>query len=200
MAPKEQEQPERPPGASDPPADPGRDYPCDDCQRPFRTAQGLAGHRRLAHSAGTRSELEAKAAELAAREATAKKREAEAARLAEGARRRETAAAERQRELNETGPAALGLNQCGGCRAWFDTPGERDAHVRSVHPIEDAVAKEVGRSRERVLHEWTEAARKQKENPDKSAEWVVSQFWWPTDQKILRALLARNATFRRSEE
>lgn len=171
-------------------------YPCDQCGEVTRSPQGLAGHRRLAHSAGRRSELEAKAGELAAREAAAKKRESEAARLAEGARRREAAAAERQRELDETGPAALGLSRCPDCRAWFDTPKERDAHARVVHAIDDAVAKEVGQSRQRVGDVWAEAARKQEAHPDKSTDWIVRQFWSGTDQRILKALLARHASFR----
>jgi hypothetical protein len=178
----------------------GPNYPCEQCGEVAKSPQGRAGHRRLAHSASTRSRLEAKEGQLAQREAASKRQEAEVARRAADAQRREAEAARRQQEIADTGPAALGMSQCPDCRAWFDTPGERRTHVRSAHPIEDAVAKEVGRDRERVLHEWTEAARKQKENPDKSAEWVVSQFWWPTDKKILRALLAKNATFRSSEE
>lgn len=72
---------------------------CDDCGQPFKTAQGLAGHRRLAHSTATRSNLEAQANDLAEREAAAKRREGEAARKAEAARQREADLARRQEEI-----------------------------------------------------------------------------------------------------
>jgi|SRR5579871_161091 len=169
---------------------------CDDCDQPFKTAQGLAGHRRLAHSTSTRTELEAKAGEIAEREAAAKRREAEAVRQAETVRRRETEAARREQEIAETGPAALGMVRCSECGSWFENSGNLHRHTRTVHPIEDAVATEVGRSRRRVEDVWREAARKQEANPDKSTDWVVGQFWSGTDRRILRALLARNAGFR----
>jgi hypothetical protein len=175
-------------------------YCCEDCDQPFKTPQGLAGHRRLAHSTSTRSELEAKAGELAEREAAAKRREAEAARQADAARRREAEAARREQEIAETGPAALGLSQCPDCRAWFGAATERDSHVRKIHPIEEAVAKAVSRSRQRVDEVWREAARKQGANPERSPDWVVNQFWSGTDQRILRALLARNASLRFAKE
>jgi hypothetical protein len=174
-------------------------WECPDCAQPFKTAQGLAGHRRLAHSTSTRSELEARAGELEERETAAKRREAEVARQAESTRKRESEAARREQELAETGPAALGLSQCPKCRAWFDSSKGRDSHLRSVHPIEDEVAEEVGRSRQRVEDVWREACRKQAAHTDRPPEWIVGLFWAPTDQKILRALLTRNATFRSSE-
>ena len=79
---------------------------CQDCRQPFKTAQGLAGHRRLAHSASTARELEVrrrsteqKEAELRARQEAAERKAAEATRAAEAARRREAEIARRQREL-----------------------------------------------------------------------------------------------------
>lgn len=189
-----------------PPTDGGRSpveqrqETCDLCGQPFKSAQGLAGHQRLTHSAGKRSELEAKAGELAAREVVAKKREAEAAQLAEGARRREAAAAERQRELEETGPAALGMSQCDDCHAWFDSVEDRNVHARAIHPVEGKVAAEVGVSRSRVSDVWIEACRKQDRHPGRSPERIVERFWSSTDRKILRALLARNAAFRFSKD
>lgn len=78
---------------------PGPDLNCDDCDQPFKSAQGLAGHRRLAHSTSTRSELEAKAGQIAEREAAAKRRETEAARQAEAARRAESDLARREQAL-----------------------------------------------------------------------------------------------------
>jgi hypothetical protein len=184
------------------PSEPDQPVPsveCQDCGQSFKNAQGLAGHRRLAHSTSTRSALEAKAEELAEREIAAKGREAEAARRGEAARRRETEAARREQEIAETGPAALGLSQCTKCRAWFDTSKERNTHFWSIHPVEVEVAEEVGRNRHRVEEVWREAARKQAAHPNRSPEWIVGQFWSSTDQKILRALLARNATFGSSE-
>jgi hypothetical protein len=169
---------------------------CDDCGQPFKTAQGLAGHRRLAHSTSTRTELEAKAGQLAERETAARKREAEVARTAEAARKREAEVARRQQEIADTGPAALGLSQCAECRAWFDTPEARRTHVRSVHPIEVAVAEEVGRSRQRIEDVWVEAVAKAKRHPRATDDEIVRRFLLPTDQKILRSLLAKDATFR----
>lgn len=61
-------------------------FACPDCDGSFRTAQGLAGHRRLAHSTSTLSELNARGARSAEREATAKRREAELTRQVEAAR------------------------------------------------------------------------------------------------------------------
>jgi hypothetical protein len=74
--------------------------PCPDCGQSYKTPQGLAGHRRLAHSASTaraldeRNEaltehqraLETKADELARREEAARRREAEAVRRERAAR------------------------------------------------------------------------------------------------------------------
>ena len=79
---------------------------CQDCGQPFKTAQGLAGHRRLAHSASTRAELdertrsaEQREVELRQREVATERRAAEAARLADATRRREAEIARRQREF-----------------------------------------------------------------------------------------------------
>jgi hypothetical protein len=72
---------------------------CDGCDQAFKSPQGLAGHRRLAHSATTRSELETRAEEVAAREAAAKSRETGAARQAEAARRHEADVERREQEV-----------------------------------------------------------------------------------------------------
>ena len=175
-------------------------YTCDGCGQPFKNAQGLAGHRRLAHSASTRSQLEERADELSERENAARRQETEAAQLTAAARRREAEAAERQRELDQTGPAALGMSQCSDCHAWFDSAEIRRAHSRALHPLEGKVAGVVGSSRSRVSEVWIEACYKQQRHPDKSEEQIVERFWSETDRKILRALLARNATFRFSKE
>lgn len=83
-------------------------YNCDDCGQPFKTVQGLAGHRRLAHSTSTARELderkrstEQKETELRAREAAAERKATEAARSAEAVKHRETEIARRQLELTE---------------------------------------------------------------------------------------------------
>jgi hypothetical protein len=171
-------------GEETPPTQPGigsevsEKHTCIECGEPFRNPQGLAGHQRLAHSASTLDELEQ-------REDATREREEEVAR--------------RQLELDETGPAALGMKKCNRCESWFESIENLRRHNRSIHPIEDAVASEVNRSRERVSNVWAEAARKQEANPNKSTDWVVAQFLLPTDKKILRALLARSAAFHFSE-
>ena len=80
--------------------------PCAECGQSFKTTQGLAGHRRLQHSASTARELEErkrsaeqKEAELRARQEAAERKAAEAARAAEATKRREAEIARRQREL-----------------------------------------------------------------------------------------------------
>ena len=79
---------------------------CPDCGQSYKTPQGLAGHRRLKHSASTARELEErkrsaeqKEAELRARQEATERRAAEAARVAEATKRREAEIARRQREL-----------------------------------------------------------------------------------------------------
>lgn len=79
---------------------------CQDCGQQFKTAQGLAGHRRLAHSASTARELderkrsaEQREAKLREREAAADRRAAEAAHSTEAVKRREAEIARRQRKL-----------------------------------------------------------------------------------------------------
>jgi len=74
---------------------------CDDCGQSFKTAQGLAGHRRLAHSTSTRSELESKQGELVQRETSAKRREVEAARQLEAVHRQELNLAGRERAIQQ---------------------------------------------------------------------------------------------------
>lgn len=79
---------------------------CDYCEKPFKTAQGLAGHRRLAHSTSTARELderkrstEQREAELREREAVAERKTAETSRSVDAVKRREAEVARRQREL-----------------------------------------------------------------------------------------------------
>jgi hypothetical protein len=82
---------------------PAESIPCPDCGQSYKTPQGLAGHRRLAHSASTvqalderdreltehRRALESKASEVARREAAAKRRETELGRREQVARETE---------------------------------------------------------------------------------------------------------------
>jgi hypothetical protein len=72
---------------------------CDDCGLPFKTAQGLAGHRRLAHSTSTARALDERNRELEAHRQALEQRAAEIARTEEATRRREAEVARRQREL-----------------------------------------------------------------------------------------------------
>jgi hypothetical protein len=95
---------------------------CPDCGQPFKNAQGLAGHRRLAHSASTaraldernqaltehQRALETKAAELARKEEAARRREAEAARRERAAREiEETPDSERVQRIVDSEIASL---------------------------------------------------------------------------------------------
>lgn len=172
--------------------------PCPDCGQSYKSPQGLAGHRRLAHSTSTAraldertrelvqhgKALESKSAEIARREAASKRREAELA-------RREQAT----REIEETGPSSIGLTQCEDCGAWFDDSDKLRAHTHTVHPLDEKVAAEIGVSKARVNEVWTEACRKQKRHPNESPDQIVKRFWSGTDQKILRSLLHYNAAF-----
>lgn len=79
---------------------------CPDCGQSYKTPQGLAGHRRLQHSASTARELEErkrsteqKEAELRARQEAAERKAAATARAAETVKRREAELVRRQREL-----------------------------------------------------------------------------------------------------
>jgi hypothetical protein len=82
---------------------------CPNCGQSYKNPQGLAGHRRLAHSTSaarvlderTRA-LERQGRELTAKERAAQQREAEAARLAEAARKREAELARRERAVRES--------------------------------------------------------------------------------------------------
>jgi hypothetical protein len=79
---------------------PAESIPCPDCGQSYKTPQGLAGHRRLAHSASTvqalterdreltehQRALESKASEVERREAAAKRREVELGRREQTAR------------------------------------------------------------------------------------------------------------------
>ena len=83
--------------ANDPTAGTDGLHSCDECGQPFKNAQGLAGHRRLAHSASTRSELKTKAVEQAERESTARRREVAVARRVEAVQQREVDLVRRER-------------------------------------------------------------------------------------------------------
>lgn len=155
------------------------DWSCDDCGLSFKTAQGLSGHQRLAHSAINRDELEQR--EFAVREL-------------------EESAARRQREIDETGPAAIGMAECRECGSWFRTAENLQRHRKSVHPIENAVSGEVGVTPERVTSVWIEACRKQDRHPSETPAEIVRRFWDRKDREILERLLARNAVFRFAEK
>jgi hypothetical protein len=84
-------------------------YECEDCELAFKTPQGLAGHKRLTHSASTSRELDERKRALAeqtraltSKERAAQQREADAARLAEAARRKEAEVAARERTVRQS--------------------------------------------------------------------------------------------------
>ncbi len=177
-----------------------REISCPDCGLSFKTAQGLAGHRRLAHSTRTAQALDERGRELEERGRALESKSTEIARREAAARRLESEAARRKREIEETGPSSIGLAQCRDCGAWFDDSGKLRTHTRSVHPLDEKVAGEVGVGKGRVNDVWTEAANKQKRHPDETPEQIVKRFWSETDQKILRALLDHKAVFKFAEE
>jgi hypothetical protein len=95
---------------------------CPNCGQAYKTPQGLAGHRRLAHSASTArvlderirhldergKALESRSAEIARREATAKRRDSELARREQAAREIEqTPESERVGRIVRRGIASL---------------------------------------------------------------------------------------------
>lgn len=175
---------------------------CSDCGQTFKTVQGLTGHRRLAHSASSARALDERKksadhreAELRERETAAERRAAETARSAEAVKRREVEVRRREREIAETGPSSIGLSRCEECEAWFEGQDRLSAHTRVIHPLEPKVAEELGVGRGRVSDVWVEACRKQERHPDETPEQIVRRFWDGTDQRILHALLARNAAF-----
>ena len=188
------------PGQSVPQGVISEQHTCDDCGQPFKTAQGLAGHRRLAHSASTARELDKRNRELEAHRRALEQEAAELARAEEATKRKEAEVTRRKREIERTGPRSIGLAQCDECGAWFDNSGKLQAHSTSVHPLDEKVASEVGVSRERVNDVWTEACHKAKRHPDESLDQIVKRFWSGTDQKILRALLARDVSFEFEKE
>ena len=161
---------------------------CQDCGQPFKTAQGLAGHRRLAHSASTRTELderkrsaEQREAELKARETVADRRVAEAVR--------------RQREIAETGPKSIGLNRCPDCKAWFEDSDGLQAHSRAVHPLEPRIAEELGVSEGTVSYVWNLAKRYTANHPDEGPEEIERRFWWEKERHTYRRLRELDASF-----
>ncbi len=173
---------------------------CSDCGQPFKTAQGLVGHRRLAHSTSTGRALDQRTRELEAHRRTLEQRAAELATIEQEVKRREAEVTRRKREIDQTGPKSIGLAHCDDCGAWFEDSDRLRVHSRSVHPLDEKVAAEVGVSTEKINDVWTEACRKQERHPDESPEQIVKRFWNETDQKILRALLAHNAAFRFAKE
>jgi hypothetical protein len=173
---------------------------CPDCGQSYKTPQGLAGHRRLAHSASTARSLDERNRELEARRHALERRATELARTEEAARRREAEVSRRKREIDQTGPKSFGLSQCEDCGAWFGNSAKLQAHSRSVHPLGGKVAAEVEISVEKVNDVWTEACNKQKRHPKESPEQIVKRFWSDTDQRILRTLLAHKSSFEFEEE
>ncbi|MGA7923298.1 MAG: C2H2-type zinc finger protein [Thermoplasmata archaeon] len=184
---------ERPESTEQPTAE---SIPCPDCGQSFKTAQGLAGHRRLAHSASSARELDERTRELDEHRRALESKSAEIALREEAARRKGAEAARRQREIESVGPSSIGLDQCEGCGAWFDDSNKLLVHTREVHPLDEAVAAEARVSTSRVNDVWTEACNKQKRHPDKTSKEIVKRFWSGTDQKILRSLLDHNAAFK----
>lgn len=168
---------------------------CPDCGQTYKTPQGLAGHRRLSHSASTARVLDERTRELDEHRRALESRSSEIARREAAARRLEAEAVRRQREIDETGPSSIGLAQCRDCGAWFDDSGKLRTHARSAHPLDEKIAAEVGVSSSRVSDVWTEACNKQKRHSDETTEQIVKRFWNGTDQKILRSLLDHNASF-----
>jgi len=75
--------------------------PCPDCGAPFKNAQGLAGHRRLAHSTSTARALDERSRELDEHRRALERQSGELKRREEAARRRETEAARRERAARE---------------------------------------------------------------------------------------------------
>ena len=79
--------------------------PCPDCGQGFKNAQGLAGHRRLAHSASTARALDERGRELDEHRQALESKSAEITRRETAAKRRETELAHREqaaREIEET--------------------------------------------------------------------------------------------------
>ncbi len=173
---------------------------CADCGQAFKTAQGLAGHRRLAHSTSTARELEERTRELETQLVELEDRSAKLARIEQATKRREAELTRRKREIEETGPSSIGLSRCDDCGAWFETVEVKRLHKRTVHPIDEAVAREAGVSRWRVHYVWTEACRFAERRPDKSVEEIIKGFWLPKDREILQRLRRHNAAFRFTED
>jgi hypothetical protein len=159
---------------------------CDECGEPARTTQGLAGHRRLAHRLKETGELDEKASELGVREERLQEAEADLDR--------------RRTELEKAGPEERGMLRCSDCGSWAESTDHLQRHRKSVHPIENAIAGELGVLPEKITSVWYEAARKQERHPNEAPEQIVRRFWDRTDREILSRLLARSAAFRISKE
>jgi hypothetical protein len=166
---------------------------CPECGVPARSVQGLAGHRRLAHSTETRQALGLREEQVAKREQGVRERE----RTLAG---KERDVVRREREIAETGPAALGMKACSECGSWFESEANLARHGRTIHPVENAVAGETRTSPERVTSVWVEACRKQRRHPNKTPEQIIQRFWGTKDREILERLLARGGVFRFREE
>jgi hypothetical protein len=88
----------------------GGGFPCNDCHQLYKTPQGLAGHRRLAHSTSTSRQLEERRRALdeqsravASKERAAQQSAADVARIAETNRRREADLSQREEEVRAAG-------------------------------------------------------------------------------------------------
>lgn len=75
--------------------------PCPDCGQSYKTPQGLAGHRRLAHSTCKARELDERDQALEEHRRALEQQSQEVKRREEAARRRETEAARRERAARE---------------------------------------------------------------------------------------------------
>ena len=168
---------------------------CQDCGQPFKTAQGLAGHRRLAHSASTRTELDERKRSAEQREAELRGREAVATRREEATKRREGEVARRKREIESTGPKSIGLSKCDDCGAWFENSDGLQAHSRAVHPFEPRIAEELGVPEGKVNYIWNLAKRYTANHPDEGPEEIEKRFWWEKERQIYRRLRELDASF-----
>lgn len=80
---------------------PPKTVACPDCGLSYKTPQGMAGHRRLAHSASSARALDERDRELTGRQRALESKASELARKEEAARRREAEAARRERAARE---------------------------------------------------------------------------------------------------
>jgi hypothetical protein len=172
-----------------------RQVRCTKCQSTFRSPQGLAGHELLAHSATSRKLLEARQTSAQARERTLTAKEAALANQESSLRQRESSVAQRERELEETGAAALGYEECAYCDAWFEDEDLRAKHQEEIHPLEKRVGDKLGISPARVTEVWREACRKHDRHPKQTPEEIIRRFWSDQEQEILKAVRREHGVF-----